>query len=134
MQTTRRTHACLGKQLDAMIDKPLLALDRELSYELLIEADPALIGRISDLTISISEVIQNALIEDHQMKQNNKLVKTKESNNKELHLSVVSASLYVSCAKCKKLEDTFEAGEIPNDYLWFYHRKKWYCNACYKDL
>lgn len=68
------------------------------------------------------------------MEENKKIVKTTENSNKELHLSVVSGSLYVSCTKCKKLEDTFEDGEIPNDYGWVYHRKKWYCHACYKDL
>lgn len=52
----------------------------------------------------------------------------------ELHLSAVSGSLYVSCAKCKKVEDTFENGEIPNEYGWIYHRKKWYCKGCFESL
>ena len=63
----RQMNARLSKQLDEMMDQSLIRLDRELSHELLIEVDPALIGRISDLTISISEVIQNSLIEDHQI-------------------------------------------------------------------
>lgn len=65
MQETRRIHAHLAKRLDEMIDKTLIRLDRELSQVLLIEVD--LIGRISDLTISISETIQNSLIEDYQL-------------------------------------------------------------------
>ena len=52
----------------------------------------------------------------------------------ELHLSVVSGSLYVSCSKCKKVEDTFDDGEIPNEYGWIYHRKKWYCKSCLESL
>lgn len=63
----RRMNARLSKQLDEMIDQTLILLDRKLSHELLIEVDPALIGRMSELTISISEVIQNSLIEDHQL-------------------------------------------------------------------
>ena len=68
------------------------------------------------------------------MKENKKLEKNLNNSNKELHLSVVSGRLYVSCAKCKNVEDTFEDGEIPNDYGWCYHRKKWYCKPCYEDL
>jgi hypothetical protein len=30
---------------------------------------------------------------------------------------------------CKKLEDEFFAGEIPNEFGWYYHRKKWYCKS-----
>ena len=63
----RRMNARLSKLLDEMMDKTLIRLDRELSQELLIKVDSALIGRISDLTISISEVIQNSLIEDYQL-------------------------------------------------------------------
>lgn len=68
------------------------------------------------------------------MKEDKSLEKNKVNGDKELHLSAVSGSLYVSCSKCKKLEDTFDDGEIPNDYGWFYHRKKWYCTPCYTDL
>lgn len=68
------------------------------------------------------------------MKKNNKSQKNLDNDNKELHLSAVSGSLYVTCAKCKKVEDTFNDGEIPNEYGWFYHRKKWYCTPCYADL
>ena len=63
----RRMNARLSKLLDGMMDKTLIRLDRELSQELLIKVDSALIGRISDLTIIISEVIQNSLIEDYQL-------------------------------------------------------------------
>ena len=63
----RRMNARLSKLLDEMMDKTIIRLDRELSHELLIKVDSALIGRISDLTISISEVIQNSLIEDYQL-------------------------------------------------------------------
>lgn len=56
------------------------------------------------------------------------------NNNNELHLSVVSDTLYVSCSKCKKYEDIFYAGEIPNDYGWVYHRKKWYCPSCFMEM
>ena len=63
----RRMNARLSKLLDEMMDKTLIRLDRELSQELLIKVDSALIGRISDLTIIISEVIQNSLIEDYQL-------------------------------------------------------------------
>jgi hypothetical protein len=52
----------------------------------------------------------------------------------DLHLAVVVDRLYVTCAKCKKLEDEFFAGEIPNEFGWYYHRKKWYCKSCYNDL
>ena len=68
------------------------------------------------------------------MKKNNKSYKNLDNDNKELNLSVVSGILYVTCAKCKKVEDTFNVGEIPNEYGWFYHRKKWYCTPCYVDL
>ena len=50
----RRMNARLSKLLDEMMDKTIIRLDRELSHELLIKVDSALIGRISDLTISIS--------------------------------------------------------------------------------
>lgn len=30
--------------------------------------------------------------------------------------------------------DEFFAGEIPNEFGWYYHRKKWYCKSCYNDL
>ena len=63
----RRMNARLSKLLDEMMDKTIIRIDRELSHELLIKVDYALIGRISDLTISISEVIQNSLIEDYQL-------------------------------------------------------------------
>lgn len=61
-----------------------------------------------------------------------KNLNTEETANSDL--GAVSGSLYVTCAKCKKLEDTFDDGEIPNEYGWVYHRKKWYCISCYNDL
>ena len=52
---------------------------------------------------------------------------------KNIHLIAVTDNLYVSCAKCKLIEDTFVNGEIPNEYGWTYYRKKWYCKYCYNS-
>ena len=43
-------------------------------------------------------------------------------------------SFTISCSKCKKIEDTFENDEKPEDYGWTFHRKKWYCGPCSKTI
>jgi len=40
----------------------------------------------------------------------------------------------ISCSKCKKVEDTFEKDEKPDDFNWVLYRKKWYCPSCRNDI
>ena len=41
-------------------------------------------------------------------------------------------SYTISCARCKKIEDTFivSDGDKPEDYGWVFRRNKWYCVSC----
>jgi hypothetical protein len=42
----------------------------------------------------------------------------------------LNIELYISCARCKNIEDTFSEGEKPEDYGWTFRRNKWYCASC----
>lgn len=40
----------------------------------------------------------------------------------------------ISCSKCKKIEDTFEKDEKPEDFGWILHRNRWYCGPCSHEI